>query len=279
VLQFLIFYNLGEERYLFAVFDGHGGNQVAEFARDTFVKELLCNKNFISANYEKALTETFIKMDDLMLTEDGNKELNTYTVKEVEGKGDEFNPYSDMDVEGNIATCCGCTACVCLVVGDKVYCANAGDSRSVLSKSKKAIPLSFDHKPSNTDEEKRIDAAGGFVECDRVNGNLNLSRALGDFTYKENKEVAREKQMVLCIPEIKVETIDKDTEFFIIACDGIWDCMENQEAVDFIHNRYTELKSIKGDDFKVSDINSSIFDKNLAVDTMSGNSRGKEGAG
>ena len=58
---------------------------------------------------------------------------------------------------------------------------------------------------------------------DRVNGNLNLSRALGDFTYKQNKEIPAEKQMVLCIPEISTAEITSETEFLIIACDGIWD--------------------------------------------------------
>ena len=102
--------------------------------------------------------------------------------------------------------------------------------------------MSFDHKPSNPEEEKRINEAGGTVEWDRVNGNLNLSRALGDFTYKENKDLKPSQQMVLWTPDIKIETIDKDTEFMIIACDGIWDCMTNQEAVDFISTNYDKLK-------------------------------------
>lgn len=61
--------------------------------------------------------------------------------------------------------------------------ANAGDSRAVSCLvNGTAYPLSFDHKPENYEEQKRIEAAGGFVEANRVNGNLNLSRAMGDFT-------------------------------------------------------------------------------------------------
>ena len=78
---------------------------------------------------------------------------------------------------------------VVLVTKDVIYCANAGDSRSVLAKQGQnetviAEPLSEDHKPENEEELKRIIAAGGHVEDNRVNGSLNLSRSLGDFEYK-----------------------------------------------------------------------------------------------
>lgn len=110
-----------------------------------------------------------------------------------------------------------------LIAGDTIYCANAGDSRCVLSEGGKVVAMSEDHKPSCTLEEDRIKAAGGFVSMDRVNGNLNLSRALGDFVYKENTSLGVDKQMVLPIPEIRTHKITENTEFFIIACDGIWD--------------------------------------------------------
>ena len=169
---------------MFAVFDGHGGNQVAEFVRDRFVKELTSNPSFEEEKYEQALKDTFIKMDEMMLTEEEDQELNKYTKKE-DSEGSNFNGYSGMESTTNIATCCGCTACVCLIVGDKIYCANAGDSRAVISRDSLKYCLSNDHKPSNPEEELRIQRAGGYVTMDRVNGNLNLSRALGDFTYKE----------------------------------------------------------------------------------------------
>lgn len=78
----------------------------------------------------------------------------------------------------------GCTAVVALIRDDKIYVANAGDSRCVLCQAGKAVDLSFDHKPEDDIERTRIEAAGGKVTNDgRVNGGLNLSRALGMICY------------------------------------------------------------------------------------------------
>ena len=71
--------NLGKEICLFAVFDGHGGNQVAEFVRDHFPSELMNNENYKEGEYEAALAETFVRMDELMNTEEGDEELKKYT--------------------------------------------------------------------------------------------------------------------------------------------------------------------------------------------------------
>lgn len=67
---------------------------------------------------------------------------------------------------------------------------------------KKAKALSFDHKPVNALEKKRIEAAGGFVQWNRVDGDLAVSRALGDFFYKNRDDLPTEKQKVSCHPEI-----------------------------------------------------------------------------
>ena len=68
-----------------------------------------------------------------------------------------------------------------LVTKDKIFCANAGDSRAVLSRKGEAVGLSEDHKPNVPEEEARINKANHFVSDDRVDGNLALSRAFGDF--------------------------------------------------------------------------------------------------
>ena len=79
----------------------------------------------------------------------------------------------------------GCTANVIMMEDyKKLYIANAGDSRSVLARGGKAFPLSFDHKPENEEERRRIEKAGSTITEGRVDGNLNLSRSLGDLKYK-----------------------------------------------------------------------------------------------
>ena len=84
----------------------------------------------------------------------------------------------------------GCTANVALIYNNKdLYVANAGDSRSILFSNGKAIEMSIDHKPDLETEKARIIKAGGFISDGRINGNLNLSRALGDLEYKKNEDL------------------------------------------------------------------------------------------
>ncbi|KAL4450727.1 hypothetical protein ABPG77_001083 [Micractinium sp. CCAP 211/92] len=131
----------------------------------------------------------------------------------------------------------GCTAVCAVVRGGELFVANAGDSRCVLSRAGRAVAMTQDHKPMDTDEYARIMKAGGFVADGRVNGSLNLSRALGDLEYKQTKELGPEEQMVTALPEIRRETLQPGDEFLILACDGIWDVLTNQEAVDFVRER------------------------------------------
>ena len=69
-------------------------------------------------------------------------------------------------------------------------------------------------------EKARITAAGGFVDFGRVNGNLALSRAIGDFEFKKSAELAPEQQIVTAYPDVTVHDISDDDEFLIVACDG-----------------------------------------------------------
>ena len=127
----------------------------------------------------------------------------------------------------------GCTANVCVVSPDFVVTANAGDARAVLSRAGMAIEMSVDHKPSNPAEERRITAAGGSVLMQRVNGELAVSRALGDFTYKHRRDLKPAAQMVTCAPDVRAIPRLPVDEFLVIACDGVWDVMTSDEVVGF----------------------------------------------
>ncbi|MBN3309311.1 PPM1G phosphatase, partial [Amia calva] len=160
----------------------------------------------------------------------------------------------------------GTTAVVALIRGKQLIVANAGDSRCVVSERGKAIDMSYDHKPEDEVELVRIKNAGGKVTLDgRVNGGLNLSRAIGDHFYKRNKTLPPEEQMISALPDVKVLTLNEEHDFMVIACDGIWNVMSSQEVIDFVSER---MKASEGRDPQpLSSIVEELLDHCLAPDT------------
>lgn len=139
----------------------------------------------------------------------------------------------------------GCTAVVALLVGRELFVANAGDSRCVVCRNGKTVEMSFDHKPEDEEESTRITKAGGRVTMDgRVNGGLNLSRAIGDHAYKMNKDLKPEEQMISAMPDVKRITLEEDDEFMVLACDGIWNFMTSEEVVEFVRKRLSGDKKV-----------------------------------
>lgn len=165
-------------------------------------------------------------MDDLMETPAGQRRLLELQAQDG-GYGD----------PGSFKSFAGCTATVIIVTRTEIICANSGDSRTVLSRAARAKEMSEDHKPENPEESRRIMAAGGFVEDGRVNGALALSRALGDFEYKSNRQMGWKEQAVTAYPDCRTEPIDSQTQYVLLACDGIWDVKTSQEAIDFMSKK------------------------------------------
>ncbi|KAF7669388.1 hypothetical protein LDENG_00193110 [Lucifuga dentata] len=160
----------------------------------------------------------------------------------------------------------GTTAVVALIRGKQLIVANAGDSRCVVSERGKAVDMSYDHKPEDEVELARIKNAGGKVTMDgRVNGGLNLSRAVGDHFYKRNKALPPEEQMISAMPDVKVLTLNEDHDFMVIACDGIWNVLSSQEVVDFISERIKVDQTGKAR--SLSSIVEELLDHCLAPDT------------
>ncbi|XP_076658489.1 protein phosphatase 1L isoform X3 [Halictus rubicundus] len=132
----------------------------------------------------------------------------------------------------------GTTALIALLEGNKLIVANVGDSRGVMCDGKgNAIPLSFDHKPQQERERRRIKKAGGVVTFNgvwRVAGILATSRALGDYPLKD-------KKLVIADPDILTFDLgDHNPMFIVLASDGLWDTFTNEEAVAFIKERINE---------------------------------------
>eukprot|EP00210_Caulerpa_lentillifera_P001150 g1107.t1 len=217
-----------------------------------------------SANPEETFLHQLELMRKLMFPEGSN------TNSETTGSSDSTEPTSEAnEVSGgscDLATIpiqAGATAIVAVLKGNELYVANAGDSRGVLCKGTRAVALSQDHKPGLDSERLRIEAAGGFLSeiagMYRVNGNLNLSRAIGDLRYKSNTQLNPKDQIITAEPDVIKMMISKEDRFFVLACDGVWDVMDNQQVVDFV------LKGLEKGQI-LSDIASALLDNCLALD-------------
>lgn len=233
--------NLGDGNAFFGVFDGHGGQEVALYVKKHYCKELVKLASYKSKQYKIALEESFQKMDELMKTEAGKKELNGLSANQGE------QSYA------------GCTATTILITPSEIYCANAGDSRTVACKGGNCLELSHDHKPDDPEERKRIYNANGFVEDGRVNGMLALSRALGDFEYKSNPMFKPKDQAVTAHPDIKVIPLTNDVQYILLACDGLWDCMTSEEAIEHCNKKIYHGKFSKGST-KINDLKKGVED-------------------
>ncbi|CAN7136938.1 unnamed protein product [Brassica rapa subsp. narinosa] len=273
--------DVDDKTSFFGVYDGHGGKVVAKFCAKYLHQQVLSNQAYGAGDIETSLQRAFFRMDDMMQGQRGWRELAAL--------GDKMNKFSGM-IEGFIwsprsggdvnnqpdnwpledgphsdftGPNCGCTACVALIKDKKLFVANAGDSRCVISRKGQAYDLSKDHKPDLEAEKERILNAGGFIHAGRINGSLNLTRAIGDMEFKQNKFLSSDKQMVTANPDINTIDLCDDDDFLVVACDGIWDCMTSQQLVDFIHE---QLKS----ETKLSTVCEKIVDRCLAPDTASG---------
>ncbi|XP_011702473.1 PREDICTED: probable protein phosphatase 2C T23F11.1 [Wasmannia auropunctata] len=192
----------------FAVYDGHGGAAMAQHAGKHLHEYITRRSEYKEGDIVNAMQQGFLELDKAM--------QNNAALRDEHA---------------------GTTVISLLVKDNILYSANAGDSRAVACVSGRAVPLSRDHKPTLKEERKRIEAAGGFVEYKRVNGNLALSRALGDFIFKRNDHKPPQEQIVTAFPEVQQFTVDENWEFVVLACDGIWDVMTSEEVVQFVRAR------------------------------------------
>uniref|UniRef100_A0A7S4AQP9 protein-serine/threonine phosphatase n=1 Tax=Pseudo-nitzschia australis TaxID=44445 RepID=A0A7S4AQP9_9STRA len=233
---------------IFGVMDGHGGDFTSEFAALNFMKIFSANnrlKKYASMSVEDQsnvpgieclrplLTETFGRLDaEIRKQQNLRNEKRFQAVSKQQARSE--TP-TRVKYERSGSTCC-----VVLVTPSHIICANAGDSRAILRRAGKVLPLSFDHKPNNAPELERINQASGFVKCKRVDGDLAVSRGLGDFTYKSNELLPVEHQKVIPNPEFVTYPRSKDDEFMILACDGIWDVASNEQCGSFIQSLLDE---------------------------------------
>lgn len=198
------------ELHYFAVYDGHGCSHVAKKCKDRLhelVKEEL-QSDEAPTEWKETMERSFSRMD---------KEA-------IACKDGVFSENCKCELQTQECDAVGSTAVVAVVTTDKVIIANCGDSRAVLCRGGKAIPLSSDHKPDRPDELNRIEEAGGRViywDGPRVLGVLAMSRAIGDNYLKP---------YVSSEPEVTVTDRTEEDDFLILASDGLWDVVSNDTA-------------------------------------------------
>jgi protein phosphatase 1L len=188
---------LGPSAAFFGVFDGHGGSHASAFVAEHLHRAL--EKRDFRSDPARALAESFVEVDE---------------------------KWADVARENDWDD--GTTAVAALVVDGVLYVANAGDSRAVLCSKGEAVAMSDDHKPNREDEKQRIQNAGGrivFYGTWRVEGMLAVTRAIGD---------RKLKKYITAEPEIVARELTPDDSFLILASDGVWDTMSNQDACNIV---------------------------------------------
>ena len=131
-----------------------------------------------------------------------------------------------------------------------------GDSTCVKFANGKAEKLSTDHKTTIKAEYDRIIKSGGKVINNRVDGRLNLTRAIGDLCFKSTKNLIFYEQSVTSYPDTNVLDCISNNDFLVLGCDGVWDCVDLQKFCEDIDREMRENK-----ERKLSEIISEIFDK------------------
>ncbi|XP_073006895.1 protein phosphatase 2C 53-like isoform X1 [Typha latifolia] len=189
----------------FGVYDGHGGSQVA---------------NYCAKRIHEVLAEQWGRTDD----EQGWKRRWEVAFNDGFDKVD-----NEVIADGIAPDIIGSTAVVVVVSGCQIIAANCGDSRAVLCRGNQTIQLTVDHKflqPDREDELARIESAGGRVmnwKGPRVLGVLAMSRSIGDRYMRP---------WIIPVPEVTFLSRNEDDECLIVASDGLWDVISNEEIGD-----------------------------------------------
>lgn len=241
--------NLLYPQSYFAVYDGHGGAEASSYLSRTLHVALANAIEEIAPALSKLRFEEEGCADDAALhgARESTDRLVMETIKSA------FTSTDDAFLKSSEFAQHGSTATTALLLGDRLYCSNTGDSRTMLCRNFNAVPLTTDHKPSREDEAARIRAAGGFVISNRVMGELAVSRAFGDADFKKGISETElegealtdagpswDQPLIIAEPDIEVTTLRKNDQFLLLACDGLFDVFSYDEIVAFVRTNMEE---------------------------------------
>lgn len=249
-----------QRQSFYALFDGHSGVRAATFSNQRLVQYVISHEAFMS-DTRLAFEECFSRIDREFLQKAEEESLDD-----------------------------GTTAAVVLIRGNRLITANIGDCRAVVSIGGQALDIIEEQTPGRPDERERIEKQGGWVKEERelqlsklhsmdlsdpeiqqraervvkwvtiyrVNGELAVSRAIGDIGYKgealfkyeywafpEGHDRVFRGDLVISVPECQEIEITPEFDFLILACDGLWDTIKSKEAVKYVADRLNEGYSAK----------------------------------
>ena len=251
---------IGENKELniFGIFDGHNGREISNYLSKNFLTHLLSNSSFKEKNYSKALTETFIEIDNSFLNEQTQKELRILSnelkhnteneileitetnpdtedlsiqeIEQIKGIKEIFEPRNLENC--NLSDFSGCCAIVILIANEIVYIANAGNCRCIpIDKNDEVIEdkTTTMHIINNENENKRIKESLDFKEKKIIIPELiKTTKGFGDMFYKNNKWLKLEDQAISPEPEI-IEIPIYDLKYLIVGSHGLFDMNKNMK--------------------------------------------------
>lgn len=196
---------------LFGVFDGHNGYEVADFCK-AHLGSIVRQELNTTKTVERSLESAVIKLD-----QSGSRDVDLPHTKDV-----------------------GSTACVVLVTDSDIWFVNVGDSRAIVRTDGVTKQMTIDHKPTLKSEADRVTKHGGFISNTdgtwRINGRLNVSRSIGDWSMRP---------FIISSPTVShFQREGKRHEFLIIASDGLFDVMTNEEVALMIESQPHTRKGV-----------------------------------
>ncbi|CAD5225095.1 unnamed protein product [Bursaphelenchus okinawaensis] len=218
----------------FAVFDGHAGCRMANHSAENLLSYLLNTEEFKQLIPELKQNNGKVTEKAIQLLKDG---IKAGFLKLDENMSNEKGEYKEKS--GTTATCA-------ILTPEYAFFCNLGDSRGLMGRKTEEVFSTIDHKPYLTAERERIIRAGGTVMIQRVNGSLAVSRALGDYDYKNVPGLTPTEQLVSPEPDVYVVKRNPlEDEFLILACDGIYDVLQNEELCILLRSRLTVTDDLR----------------------------------
>eukprot|EP01119_Soliformovum_irregulare_P016426 TRINITY_DN4743_c0_g1_i1.p1 TRINITY_DN4743_c0_g1~~TRINITY_DN4743_c0_g1_i1.p1 ORF type:complete len:398 (+),score=79.71 TRINITY_DN4743_c0_g1_i1:90-1283(+) len=201
----------------FAIYDGHGGTQCADFVHDHLYESLSHNAH-LRTNPQQALQESLEQME---------------------------REYTHLSEEKDLDGLIGTTVLTALIQNGLLTMASIGDSQAIICRNGRPIKLTYPHTPHNTSECNRITSIGGKIHNGRLshpswNPNLihiGVTRSIGDIYFKNPNFTSGKESGLISTPEITQVTLTSEDSFIFLASDGYWDVVTPQETVAFVTNR------------------------------------------